>query len=93
MAIRLKPAVILSLKGQTAVLVELAEEYGLNNIESIRRWMRKNKSNGPLTTKAALKIISRRLMIPEADLTEETKHETDSKGINDLEPAGARPFS
>lgn len=93
MAIQLKETTLKNLKGQTDIYVSLAEEFGLNDIASIRRWLRLNKPNGPLTTKAALTIIAEGTGIPADLLTEESNNENYSRGVEDSEPACSRPHS
>jgi len=93
MAIRLNQKAVMNVKGNTKVLVNIAEEFGLNNISTVRRWLRDNKVNGPLTTKAALKIISLSTGVPEGLLTEDPKNETNPKGVCSTDTAGTRPFS
>lgn len=87
MAIRLTKQAILSMRGQTSLFVEITNEYGLQNLETIRRWMRANKPNGPLTSKTALNMISIALNVPEENLLENVEHGTNAKRINSVEPA------
>jgi hypothetical protein len=86
MGIKLTSAAIRSMRGQTDLFHEITDEFGLNNIETIRRWMRVNKVNGPLTSKSALSIISRKLNVPEENLLETFYHETNCKGSKSAEP-------
>jgi hypothetical protein len=79
MANRLKKETILGMRGQTLLLLNITKEFKLQNIETIRRWLRTNKPNGPLTSKAALAIISQALNVPEINLIEEFIYEIDTK--------------
>jgi len=79
MAIRLTEQTILNMRGQTALFVKITDEFGLNSLETIRRWMRANKPNGPLTSKTSLNIISKALNVPEHLLLETISHELNPK--------------
>ena len=89
MAIRLTQSTIRSMRGQTDLFAEITEEFGLNNLETIRRWMRANKANGPLTSKSALRIISRKLNVPEKYLFESFENEINLKRSSSAEPVGS----
>lgn len=80
MAKRLKIETIRSMRGQTQLFVKLAQENDLQNIETVRRWLRMNKPNGPLTSKSALGIISLALNVTETRLLEDFDYETNNKG-------------
>ncbi|MFH1118217.1 MAG: hypothetical protein V1775_00230 [Bacteroidota bacterium] len=80
---RLKLETLRNMTGQTHLFLKLAKEFNLNNIETVRRWMRVNKNNGPLTAKSSLIIISIALNMPEELLTEEVTNEIISKRISD----------
>ncbi len=88
MAKRLTAQTILNMRGNTSLFIDLANEYELSNIPTIRRWLRENKKNGPLTTKGALAIISKAINVPEAKLLEEVNNEVDKKRVPDHEPLG-----
>jgi len=75
------------MRGNTALFVDLANEFQLSNIPTVRRWIRENKINGPLTSKASLSLISKALNVPELNLLEEVKNETNSKRRTDPYPA------
>jgi len=87
MAIKLKRETILGMRGQTHLLLNITKEFKLQNIETIRRWLRANKPNGPLTSKAALAIISLALNVPEINLIEEFIYEIDTKRTHGIEPS------
>lgn len=76
MGIRLKTRVIKNLIGQTDVYARIAEEHKIASIHTIRRWARENKTNGPLTTIASLKIISQGTGIEIENLTDECHDNT-----------------
>ena len=65
MIVRLKRETIKSMSGQIPLFKEIMEDFNLESIETVRRWLRENKPNGPLTSKAALNIISKGLSVPE----------------------------
>ena len=92
MAIRLTTSTLNSMRGNTALLREIAIENDLNTLETVRRWMRQNKGNGPLTSISSLRLISEAINVPESKLMEESKNETDCKRMSSPEPAGQRPF-
>jgi len=75
MAKRLKPETLKSMRGQTPLFLQLVEDFGLESLETVRRWMRANKPNGPLTSEAALRIVSKALDLPAELLTEEIELE------------------
>jgi hypothetical protein len=87
MAKRLKIETIRSMRGQTQLFIKLAQENDLQNIETVRRWIRVNKPNGPLTSKSALSIISVALNVPETRLLENFDYETNVKRIESLNPS------
>ena len=93
MAIRLKLQTLKNMRGNTSLFLKLADEFNLSNIPTVRRWMRENKPNGPLTSKAALTIISDAINVSEAKLVEEVNNETNSKRVPDTTPALSGPFS
>jgi len=86
MAKRLKIETIRSMRGQTQLFVQIAQENGLQNIETVRRWLRMNKPNGPLTCKSTLGIISIALNVPETSLLEDFDHETYNKRAGSPKP-------
>lgn len=87
MGIQLKASVIKNMIGHTDLFQTLAKELGRGNIETVRRWMRANKPNGPLTTKAALCLISESLDMPFDLLTEENNHGTINQRVSDSDPS------
>lgn len=70
MSVKLKPETIRSLRGQVPLFEMLKSELNIRHIDTIRRWLRENKENGPLTTKGALGVISKGLKVPEKYLIE-----------------------
>jgi len=93
MAIRLKTSTLANMKGNSLLLGRLTRDNELNTVETIRRWMRQNKVNGPLTSIANLKIISDAINVSEAKLVEEVNNETNSKRVPDPDTALSGPFS
>jgi hypothetical protein len=85
MAKRLRIETIRGMRGQTRLFVKITEEFGMQNIETVRRWMRTNKPNGPLTSTAALEIISQALNVPETNLLEDFDYETYTKRVCSVE--------
>jgi len=79
MAKRLRIETIRGMRGQTQLFVQITDEFGLANIETIRRWLRENKPNGPLTAKAALGLISTALYVPEVKLLEDFEYEANAQ--------------
>jgi hypothetical protein len=76
------------MRGQTDLFLQLTSEFNKSSLETIRRWMRANELNGPLTTKAALSIISISLNVPEHELLESIENENFNKGRVSADPAG-----
>lgn len=88
MAVRLKNSTIRSMRGQTDLYQELISEFNKSSLETIRRWMRANEVNGPLTTKAALNIISISLNVSEHELLESIENENFYQRRVSADPAG-----
>lgn len=70
MSVRLKPETVRSLRGQLPLFELLKSELNIKHTDTIRRWLRENSFNGPLTTKGALDVISKGLKVPEKYLIE-----------------------
>jgi hypothetical protein len=87
MAKRLRIETIRGMRGQTQLFVKITEEFELQNIETIRRWLRENKPNGPLTAKAALVLISTALNVPEIKLLEDIEYEANTERNRSTQPS------
>jgi len=75
MPIILKSEVVDQVQSRRDIKILIAEEYGLSptmGVRTVNRWLRQNRGNSPLTTKAALRIIAKHLFISEKNLTDET---------------------
>lgn len=71
MAKKLSTEALVKLKLRKDIKLILVNEFGLDpvwGIESVRRWMRQNKPNSPLTTKASLRILTKELNMPEGKI-------------------------
>ena len=86
MAFRLKESAIKAMRGQTELFYLICEEFKKNNIETVRRWVRQNEINGPLTTRAALELISDALNVPINRLLHFVDDETNSKRNESAHP-------
>lgn len=64
MAYKLKPNIVRSIKGQTCFYHDIMREFGLTTIFSVRRWLKENRPNGPLTTTIAVEILAETLDLP-----------------------------
>jgi len=87
MAIRLTTQTLANMRGNTPLFVSIVKENELNTVETVRRWMRQNKLNGPLTSIANLALISNALNVPIKYLTESLTDETNRKRKPDPYPA------
>lgn len=75
MAKKIKQIHISNLRYRTDIKKRLMIDFRINNIESIRRWIRANRPNGPLTSKSSLKILAIGLSVSEKELLEEFDNE------------------
>jgi len=93
MAIRLTTSTLNSMRGNTSLFTKIAVENDLNTIETVRRWMRENRNNGPLTSVANIRIISEAINVTESKIVEEVSNETNCKRMPDFVPIGPGPVS
>ena len=89
MATRLTPSTLLNMRGNTPLFIALAYENKIDTLETVRRWMRQNKPNGPLTSMGNLFLISSVLNVPIEYLTESKENETIREGVPDSSPVSS----
>jgi len=87
----LKKETIKNLYGQTALFRMLMDECNVVNMETIRRWIRANKPNGPLTAITTLEIIAEITKIPLELLTEQYNETPNPKPERNRNPEPALP--
>lgn len=79
MAKKLTPEVIERLKLRKDIKMKICQEFGMDQeagLQSVRRWIRMNETNGKMTCKSVLRILSRELKLTENQILEDVGHET-----------------
>lgn len=70
----LKPTIQQQLLKRLDIKILLRDEFGLDQewgIRCVNRWIKRNRPNGQLTSKASLEILKKWLNVPERDLLQE----------------------
>lgn len=71
MSKRLTEKTIRAMRGQTELFIRIMDARGVKNIETIRRWVRQNEPDGPLTAIGTLSLISEATNVNLKNLTED----------------------